>query len=116
MFWGVNRGRRAKVARSRAMDRKTPSAICAGFENPTSARFPSATRRRRGTKRSSSFAKTSEREGKAATSAIAPRAIRYSTNPATAEDQFAGVKYRALAWRHCALGLIEMHLDARGIV
>src|ERR1700733_11739606 len=97
MFWGVNRGRPAKAARRRAMERKTPLAISPGFEYPAMVRFFSAMRRRRGTRRSTSFAKTTEREGKAATAAMANRARAYSSNPTTAEDQFAGVKDCALA-------------------
>src|ERR1035437_7215489 len=115
MFWGVNRGRRAKAASKRAIEEKTPSAMSPGFENPTIVRFCVAMRRRRGTSRSTSFANTTESEGKTATAEIANRAIKNSNNPATAEDQFAGVKHPALAGGDGALRLIETHFDARRI-
>src|ERR1700722_12552315 len=120
MFWGVNRGRRAKVASRRPMERKMPSAICSGFENPAIVRFLRAIRRRRGTRRSRSLAITFEREGKTATVAIAARAIQYSTNPAlpnpaATQNQLPRVKYCALTGSDGSLGLIEMNLDSRRI-
>src|SRR5580698_5023733 len=115
MFWGVRRGRRAKVASSLAIERNTPLAISEGFENPAIVRFFIAMRRRRGTRTSRSFAKLTEREGKAATSATAIRATKYSNNPATAEDQLTRIKNRSLTGGDRALRLIEMHFDTRSV-
>src|SRR5580693_2159095 len=104
MFCGVNRGIRANVASKREIETKIPSVIRSGVENPAIVRFFTAIRRSRGTRISSSLAITFDREGKTATAAMARRATKYSTNPATAQNQLAGVKHRALAGSDGTLG------------
>src|SRR5579872_437011 len=133
MFSRFRRGKREKTRISRAMERKTPSAIRAGSGNPASSRLRIAMRRRRGTARSNMLTQPranghASQSGPCSRQNSTARVSRYSTrlaveepggtpifrlfDPAAAQDQFATVEHRALAWGDCALRLVEDYFYA----